>query len=138
MQLDNRNKLQGDTMSLKLVFKIFAGFGVFFAMSMLLAPDAMMASYGMTLSGDDSRLLVQFLFLIQLTFSIVVWQLPGWLGDDLAKAGPTFMVLPLLFVAMNIFHVITDVLPASGAQIMESGVWVVFAGLFYFYSKKSA
>ena len=107
-------------------------------MSMLLAPDAMMASYGMTLSGDDSRLLVQFLFLIQLTFSIVVWQLPGWLGDDLAKAGPTFMVLPLLFVAMNIFHVITDVLPASGAQIMESAVWVVFAGLFYFYSKKPA
>ena len=138
MQLENRNRLQGDSMNLKLVFKIFAGFGAFFALSMLLAPDTMMASYGMTLSGDDSRLLVQFLFLIQLTFSIVVWQLPAWLGIDLAKAGPTFMVLPLIFVAMNIFHVITGVLPASGAQIMESGVWVIFSGLFYSYSKKPA
>jgi hypothetical protein len=47
------------------------------------------------------------------------------------------MVLSLLPVAMNIFHVATGVLPASVAQIVESGVWVLFAALFYFYSKKS-
>ena len=70
-------------------------------------------------------------------FAIVVWQLPSWLGENLAKAGSTLMVVSLMPVAMNIFHVVTGVLPASVAQIVESGVWVVFAALFYFYSKKT-
>jgi len=47
------------------------------------------------------------------------------------------MVVSLIPVAMNIFHVATGALPASVAKIVESGVWVVFAALFYFYSKKS-
>jgi len=29
-------------------------------------------------------------------------------------------------------------LPGSMSQIVESLIWVVFAGLFYFYSKKNA
>ena len=33
-------------MNLKLVFRIFAGFGAFFALMSLLATDAMMESYG--------------------------------------------------------------------------------------------
>ena len=123
-------------MNLKLVFRIFAGFGAFFALMSLLAPDAMMESYGIELSSDSS-MLIQFMVMVQLMFAIVVWQLPSWLGDDLAKAGPTFIVLSLLPVAMNIFHVATGVLPASVAQIVESGVWVVFGALFYLYSKKS-
>ena len=123
-------------MNLKLVFRIFAGFGAFFALMSLLAPDAMMESYGIELSSDSS-LLIQFMVMVQLMFAIVVWQLPSWLGENLAKAGPTFIVLSLLPVAMNIFHVATGALPASGAQIVESGVWLVFAALFYFYSKKT-
>ena len=123
-------------MNLKLVFRIFAGFGAFFALMSLLAPDAMMESYGIELSSDSS-LLIQFMVMVQLMFAIVVWQLPSWRGEKLAKAGPTLMVVSLIPVAMNIFHVATGVLPASGAQIVESGGWVVFAALFYFYSKKS-
>ena len=123
-------------MNLKLVFRIFAGFGAFFALMSLLAPEAMMESYGIELSSDSS-LVIQFVVMVQLMFAIVVWQLPSWLGENLAKAGLTFMVLSLLPVAKNIFHVATGVLPASVAQIVESGVWVVFAALFYFYSKKT-
>ena len=123
-------------MNLKLVFRIFAGFGAFFALMSLLATDAMMESYGMELSSESS-LLIQFMVMVQLMFAIVVWQLPSWLGENLAKAGPTLMVVSLMPVAMNIFHVATGALPASWAQIVESGVWVVFAALFYFYSKKS-
>jgi hypothetical protein len=123
-------------MNLKLVFRIFAGFAAFFALMSLLATDAMMESYGMEMSSE-SNLLIQFMVMVQLMFAIVVWQLPSWLGENLAKAGPTFILLSLLPVAMNIFHVATGALPASVAQIVESGVWVVFAALFYFYSKKS-
>ena len=87
--------------------------------------------------SSDSSLLIQFIVMVQLMFAVVVWQLPSWLGENLAKAGPTLMVMSLMPVAMNIYHVVTGALPASGAQIVESGVWVVFAALFYFYSKKS-
>jgi len=37
---------------------------------------------------------------------------------------------------MNIYHVATGALPASTAQFVESGVWIVFAILFYVYSKQ--
>ena len=83
--------------------------------------------------SSDSSLLIQFMVMVQLMFAIVVWQLPSWLGENLAKAGPTLMVVSLIPVAMNIFHVATGVLPASVAQIVESGVWV--AALFYFTAK---
>ena len=89
-------------MNLKLVFRIFAGFGAFFALMSLLATDAMMESYGLELSSDSS-LLIQFMVMVQLMFAIVVWQLPSWLGENLAKAGPTLMVVSLMPVAMNIF-----------------------------------
>ena len=123
-------------MNLKLVFRIFAGFAAFFALMSLLATDAMMESYGMELSSE-SNLLIQFMVMVTRMFAIVVWPPPSWLGENLAKAGPTLMVVSLIPVAMNIFHVVTGVIPASVAQIVESGVWVVFAALFYFYSKKS-
>jgi len=122
-------------MNLKLVFRIFAGFVAFFALMSLLATDAMMESYGMELSSDSS-LLIQFMVMVQLMFAVVVWQLPSWLGENLAKAGPTLIVVSLMPVAMNIFHVVTGVLPASVAQIVESGVWVVFASLFYVLQQK--
>tara|TARA_Y100000310_G_C20214984_1_gene593108 strand:- start:51 stop:464 length:414 start_codon:yes stop_codon:yes gene_type:complete len=137
MSLDSRNKLQGGIMNLKLVFRIYAGFGALFVILGLLSPDAMLESFGMTYN-DEVGIMIQFVSMIQLMFAVVVWQLPDWLGDNLTKAGSTFMVLSLIPVALNIFHVMTDTLPATGAFFVENGVWVVFAGLFYFYSKKPA
>ncbi|MEA1881100.1 MAG: hypothetical protein U9N31_01675 [Candidatus Marinimicrobia bacterium] len=123
-------------MNLKLVFRIFAGFGALFAVMGLVAPESMADSYGMAFS-DDIHLVFQFAIMIQIMMVVIVWQLPEWLGDNLAKAGTTMIVVSLLPVAMNIYHVVTDALPASTAQLVESGIWVVFAALFYFYSKKS-
>ena len=111
-------------MNLKLVFRIFAGFGAFFALMSLLATDAMMESYGMELSSDSS-LLIQFMVMVQLMFAIVVWQLPSWLGENLAKAGPTLMVVSLIPVAMNIFHVA----PAS-YRLQVSKLWSPESGWF--------
>ena len=109
-------------MNLKLVFRIFAGFGAFFALISLLAIDAMMESYGMELSSDSS-LLIQFMVMVQLMFAIVVWQLPSWLGENLAKAGPTLMVVSLLPVVMNIFH-------STGNS--ENNLVFFFYGSFYY------
>ena len=122
-------------MNLKLVFRIYFGFGALMTMMMLVAPAAMLESYGMTLT-NEIKLFTQFMVVAYVSLLIVTWMLPGWLGDDLSKAGIAYVIIALIPVIMNIYHVATGALPSSTAQLVESGVWVVFAGLFYFYSKK--
>ena len=122
-------------MNLKLVFRIYFGFGALMTTMMLVAPAAMMESYGMTLT-NEIKLFTQFMVVAYVSLLIVTWMLPGWLGDDLSKAGIAYVIIALIPVIMNIYHVATGALPSSTAQLVESGVWVVFAGLFYFYSKK--
>jgi len=124
-------------MNLKLVFRIYFGFGALFGVMMLFAPEAMMESYGIALT-DEAALMMQFMMIAYTSLLIVTWMLPAWLGDDLSKAGTAYMVIALLPVAMNIFHVVTGALPTSTSQIVETLIWIVFAGLFYFYSKKTA
>ena len=122
-------------MNLKLVFRIYFGFGALMTMMMLVAPAPMLESYGMTLT-NEIKLFTQFMVVAYVSLLIVTWMLPAWLGDDLSKAGIAYVIIALIPVIMNTYHVATGALPASTAQLVESGVWVVFAGLFYFYSKK--
>jgi hypothetical protein len=122
-------------MNLKLVFRIYFGFGALMTMMMLVAPAPMLESYGMTLT-NEIKLFTQFMVVAYVSLLIVTWMLPTWLGDDLSKAGIAYVIIALIPVIMNIYHVATGALPSSTAQLVESGVWVVFAGLFYFYSKK--
>ena len=122
-------------MNLKLVFRIYFGIGALMTVMMLVAPAAMMESYGMTLT-DEIKLFIQFMIVAYASMLIVTWMLPTWLGDDLSKAGLAYVIIALIPVAMNIYHVTTGALPASTAQLVESGVWVVFAILFYVYSKQ--
>ena len=124
-------------MNLKLVFRIYFGFGALMGAMMLFAPEAMMESYGMTYT-NEIKLFMQFTLMAYTSLLILTWMLPAWLGDDLSKAVPAYMVIALLPVALNIFHVVTGALPASTSQIVETLIWVVFAGLFYFYCKKPA
>ena len=122
-------------MNLKLVFRIYFGFGALMTMMMLVAPAPMLESYGMTLT-NEIKLFTQFMVVAYVSLLIVTWMLPAWLGDDLSKAGIAYVIIALIPVIMNIYHGATGALPSSTAQLVESGVWVVFAGLFYFYSKK--
>jgi hypothetical protein len=122
-------------MNLKLVFRIYFGFGAFMTVMMLVAPAAMLESYGMSLT-DEIKLFTQFMVVAYTSLLIVTWMLPAWMGDNLSKAGFAYVIIALIPVTMNIYHVATGALEASTAQLVESGVWVVFAGLFYFYSKK--
>ena len=122
-------------MNLKLVFRIYFGISALMTTMMLVAPAAMLEGYGMTLT-DEIKLFIQFIIVAYVSMLIVTWMLPAWLGDDLPKAGLAYVIIALVPVAMNIYHVATGALPASMAQLVESSVWVVFAILFYVYSKQ--
>ena len=122
-------------MNLKLVFRIYAVLGAIFVVGGTLSPEAMMEPYGFTM---DEGMITMFNFMlgIQLILVLITWQLPDWLGDNLSKAGLTFVVISLIPAVQGLYLMSTGRLPASTQGYIETVVWAVFAALFYFYSQQ--
>ena len=122
-------------MNLKLVFRIYAVLGAIFVVGGTLSPEAMMEPYGFTM---DEGMITMFNFVLgmQLIIILVTWQLPEWLGDNLSKAGLTFVVISLIPAVQGLYLMSTGRLPASTQGYIETVVWAVFAALFYFYSQQ--
>ena len=87
-------------MNLKLLFRIFLGVQALFILGAIVSPEAMMESFGMDYTSE-SGIMLQFAILGQILFFVVTFQLPDWLGENLAKAGMTYTVLCLLPVGLN-------------------------------------
>ena len=98
-------------MNLKLLFRIFLGVQELFILGAIVSPEAMMESFGMDYTSE-SGIMLQFAILGQILFLVLTFQLPDWLGENLAKAGMTYTVLCLLPVGLNSYHALNDVLPA--------------------------
>ena len=122
-------------MNLKLVFRIFAGFLVLFTLGGLVSPEAMMDSFGMEYN-EAVGIMFTFTAMVQAMFAFVVWKLPDWAGENLTHVGSIFVFMALIPVVLNVYHVFAGNLPATGAFYSEQVVWLIFAGLFYTYSKK--
>ena len=122
-------------MNLKLIFRIYAVLGAIFVVGGTLSPEAMIEPYGFTM---DEGMITMFNFLLgmQLIIILVTWQLPDWLGDNLSKAGLTFVVISLIPAVQGLYLMSTGRLPASTQGYIETVVWAVFAALFYFYSQQ--
>ena len=122
-------------MSLKLIFRIYAGIGALFVVGGTLAPVSMMEPYGFTM--DEGMItMLNFMLGMQLMLVLITWQLPDWLGDTLSKAGLTFVVISLIPAVQGLYLMSTGRLPASTQGYIETVVWAVFAALFYFYSQQ--
>ena len=122
-------------MNLKLVFRIYAVLGAIFVVGGTLSPEAMMEPYGFTME-EGKITMYNFLLGIQLIIILVTWQLPDWLGDNLSKAGLTYVVISLIPAVQGLYFMSTGRLPASTQGYIETVVWAVFAALFYFYSQQ--
>ena len=122
-------------MSLKLLFRIYAGIGSLFVMGGILAPESMMEPYGLTM--DEGMItMLNFMLAMQLMLVLITWQLPDWLGDNLSKAGLTYTVISLIPAVQGIYLMSIGRLPASTQGYVETVIWFVFAALFYVYSKQ--
>ena len=122
-------------MSLKLIFRIYAGIGALFVVGGTLAPVSMMEPYGFTM--DEGMItMLNFMLGTQLMLVLITWQLPDWLGDNLSKAGLTYAVISLIPAVQGIYLMYIGRLPASTQGYIETVVWAVFAALFYFYSQQ--
>ena len=122
-------------MSLKLLFRIYAGIGSLFVVGGILAPESMMEPYGLTM--DEGMItMLNFMLAMQLMLVLITWQLPDWLGDKLPKAGLTYAVISLIPAVQGIYLMYIGRLPASTQGYVETVIWFVFAALFYVYSKQ--
>ena len=122
-------------MSLKLIFRIYAGIGALFVVGGTLAPVSMMEPYGFTM--DEGMItMLNFMLAMQLMLVLITWQLPDWLGDNLSKAGLTYVVISLIPAVQGIYLMSTGALPASTQGYVETVIWFVFVALFYVYSKQ--
>ena len=122
-------------MNLKLVFRIYAVLGAIFVVGGTLSPEAMMEPYGFTMD-EGTITMFNFVLGMQLIIILVTWQLPDWLGENLSKAGLTYVVISLIPAVQGLYLMSTGRLPASTQGYIETVVWAVFAALFYFYSQQ--
>ena len=122
-------------MSLRLIFRIYAGIGALFVVGGTLAPVSMMEPYGFTM--DEGMItMLNFMLGTQLMLVLITWQLPDWLGDNLSKAGLTYTVISLIPAVQGIYLMSIGRLPASTQGYVETVIWFVFVALFYVYSKQ--
>ena len=122
-------------MNLKIVFRIYAAFGIIFILLATLSPEGLMEPYGFIMN-EGMITMVNFMIGFQMIIVLVTWQLPEWLGDDLSKAGLTYVVISLIPAIQGLYLMSTGALPTSTSGYVETAIWCVFAALFYFYSQK--
>ena len=122
-------------MNLKIVFRIYAGFGAIFILLGILSPEGLMEPYGFTMN-ESMITMLNFMLGMQLIIVLITWQLPDWLGANLSKAGRTFIFISLIPAIQGLYLMFTGSLPVSTGGYIETIIWFVFAGLFYFYSQQ--
>tara|TARA_B100001142_G_scaffold5211_1_gene5356 strand:+ start:371 stop:739 length:369 start_codon:yes stop_codon:yes gene_type:complete len=122
-------------MNLKLLMRIYAGLMGLMLLGGVFAPEAMMEGFGMDYTKEVKPVL-HFALMGQGLFALITFFISSWMVDDLQKVGPTYAALSLAPVLMNSYHVVSGVVPLSGAFYVENGIWVAFAALFFVFSKK--
>jgi len=122
-------------MNIKLLLRIYAGLMALMILGGVFAPEAMMEGFGMTYTKEVAPIL-HFAMMGQALFALLTFLLTTWMPEDLDKIAMTYTALALVPVLLNIYHVISGVLPLVGAFYVENGIWIVFAALFFMYRKK--
>lgn len=66
-------------------------------------------------------MMLQFAMMAQIMIVIITVQLPGWLGDDLSKAGMTYAIISVLPILVNSYQVfIAGSVPLIAAFYIEN------------------
>jgi hypothetical protein len=122
-------------MKLKLVFRVFAGLQFLLVIGAIFIPAAVMEGFGIEYNAGTA-IVLQFSILSQLMIILIAVALPSWLGNDLSKAALTFSCISLMPVLLNFYHILSGILPITGAVFVENSMWFIFALSFYLFKNK--
>jgi hypothetical protein len=122
-------------MTLTLVYRLNGLLGLLWAASLWFGTDMMAASYGWEVTAPMVTM-SQFLAMSFLFIGMIFIMLPNWTSEgQLKKATVTLILLQILAVALQTFHLLTGAIPSGGMQYFGIGLSVLFIILFYWKSR---
>ena len=130
-----RKKIRGYDMTLALVYRLNGLLGLLWAASMWFGTDMMAAAYGWEVTLPMITM-SQFLGMSFLFTAVIFLMLPNWTSlKQLKKATVTLIILQILAIALQVFHLSTGAIPAGGMQYFGIGLSSLFVILFYWKSR---
>ena len=122
-------------MSLALVYRLNGLVGLLWAASMWFGIDMMAEAYGWEVTLPMVTM-SQFLGMTFLFVAIIFIMLPNWTSlEQLKKATMTLILLQILAVALQVFHITSGAIPSGGMQYFGIGLSTLFIVLFYWKSR---
>ena len=122
-------------MTLTLVYRLNGLVGLIWAASMWFGSAMMAASYGWEVTPPMVTM-SQFLAMSFLFIAIIFIMLPNWTSEEqLKKATVTLILLQIIAVALQVFHLLSGAIPSGGMQYFGIGLGVIFIILFYWKSR---
>ena len=122
-------------MSLALVYRLNGLVGLLWAASMWFGTDMMAEAYGWEVTLPMVTM-SQFLGMTFLFVAIIFIMLPNWTSlEQLKKATMTLILLQILAVALQVFHIASGAIPSGGMQYFGIGLSTLFIVLFYWKSR---
>ena len=127
--------IRGYDMTLALVYRLNGLLGLLWAASMWFGTDMMAAAYGWEVTLPMITM-SQFLAMSFLFTAVIFLMLPNWTSlEQLKKATITLIILQILAIALQVFHLSTGAIPAGGMQYFGIGLSSLFVILFYWKSR---
>ena len=122
-------------MNLKLVFRISAIVSLINGVGLLFMTSTFFEMANLTMS--PSLITVgQFLGVTVLFLALVQWRIPDIAGDATSSLGQLWGIGQVLWLIIVGYHIMTGQAGGSTAYI-NAVLFIVFAVLFFMYSKKS-
>ena len=122
-------------MTLTLVYRLNGMVGLIWAVSMWFGSEMMAASYGWEITPPMVTM-SQFLAMSFLFIAIIFIMLPNWTSEEqLKKATVTLILLQIIAVALQVFHLLSGAIPSGGMQYFGIALSVIFIILFYWKSR---
>ena len=122
-------------MTLTLVCRLYGLVGLIGAISIWFGIDMMAASYGWEVTAPMVTM-SEFLAMSFLFIGVIFIMLPNWTSEEqLKKATVTLILLQIIAVALQAFHLATGAIPSGGMQYFGIGLSLLFIILFYWKSR---
>ena len=122
-------------MTLTLVYRLNGLVGLLWAASMWFGSVMMAASYGWEVTPPMITM-SEFLAMSFLFIGVIFIMLPNWTSEEqLKKATITLILLQIIAIALQVFHLTSGAIPSGGMQYFGIGLGILFIILFYWKSR---
>ena len=122
-------------MTLTLVYRLNGLVGLLWAASMWFGSEMMADSYGWEVTPPMITM-SEFLAMSFLFIGVIFIMLPNWTSEEqLKKATITLILLQIIAIALQVFHLTSGAIPSGGMQYFGIGLGILFIILFYWKSR---